>query len=129
MGHCKIEPPAHWGSEALLLFITTGPIFGLWSKVFPGYLRIRKALKANQPDARGSGRSFAEVALATPIYVSAGAVEGIGYPTCNRGVGFWLWVIQIFCAKCPRGLTMIFHFTVDTDIPNFQANLFWNSEI
>jgi hypothetical protein len=33
----------------------TGPrAFGLWSKVFPGYLGIRKALRAVQQDARGS---------------------------------------------------------------------------
>ena len=31
---------------------------------------FRKALKTNEPDAQGPGRSFAEVALATPIYVS-----------------------------------------------------------
>ena len=32
--------------------------------VFPGYLGIQKALRAVQQDARGSSRSFAEVALA-----------------------------------------------------------------
>ncbi len=36
-------------------------------KVFPEYLSIRKALKANQPDVRGSGQSFAKIALATLI--------------------------------------------------------------
>ena len=33
-------------------------------------LGIRKALRASQPDARGSGRSFAEVALATPTMLA-----------------------------------------------------------
>jgi hypothetical protein len=40
-----------------------GVVFS-WS--FLEYLRIRKALKANQPDARGSRRGLAEVTLATP---------------------------------------------------------------
>jgi len=47
-------------------------------------------------DARESGRSFAEVALATPIYSSAGVVEGIGCPMCMRGWGFW---VAMFCEK------------------------------
>ena len=34
------------------------------------------ALKANQPDAQGSGRIFSEVAFATPIYSSVEVVEG-----------------------------------------------------
>jgi len=49
------------------------PLFRLRSKVFSGYLGVRKALKANQPAARGSGWSFAEpvtVALATPSRAS-----------------------------------------------------------
>jgi hypothetical protein len=70
----------------MLLFITTVPI-GTWEKVFPEYLGIRKARKASQPDARGSGRSFAEDALVAPIYSSAGVVERIRYPTCKLGVG------------------------------------------
>ena len=49
------------------------PCSNRW-QVFPEYLGIRKALKANQPDARGSERSFAEVALATPV-----AVQGVGF--------------------------------------------------
>ena len=33
--------------------------------------------------AGGPGRSLAEVALATPIYSSAGVMQGIGYAECN----------------------------------------------
>jgi hypothetical protein len=44
-----------------------------------------KALGKSQPDARGPGRSSADVALATPIYSSARVVEGIGYPIYMRG--------------------------------------------
>ena len=58
--HCK----SIWASR---------PCSNRW-QVFPEYLGIRQALKANQPDARGSGRRFAEVALATPIKI-AGIVE------------------------------------------------------
>ena len=58
--HCK----SIWASR---------PCSNRW-QVFPEYLGIRQALKANQPDARGSGRRFAEVALATPI-----AVQGVGF--------------------------------------------------
>jgi hypothetical protein len=35
--------------------------------------------------ASGPGRSLAEIALATPIYSSAGVMEGIGYPMYMRG--------------------------------------------
>jgi hypothetical protein len=42
-----------------------GP-FGLWSKFFPVYRGIQRALRARQPDARGTGRSLAKVALAPP---------------------------------------------------------------
>ncbi len=46
--------------------------FGLRSKFLSEHLRTRKALRASQPDARGPGRRSAEVALATPVYSSAG---------------------------------------------------------
>jgi hypothetical protein len=77
------------------------PLNSTWYQVvFPDYLGIRKALKTNQPDARGPGRSFAEVAkVATPIYISAGVVEGTGYPKYNWGVGFW---VATCCEKASR---------------------------
>jgi hypothetical protein len=40
--------------------------FVLWTRVFPGYVSILKALRARQQDARRPDRSFAEVALANP---------------------------------------------------------------
>jgi len=40
--------------------------FGLWRKVFSGYLDIRKALRAMQQDARGSGRSLGVLFLGRP---------------------------------------------------------------
>ena len=40
--------------------------FGLWSRVFPGYLGIRKALRGVQQHARGSGRSFALTTFGEP---------------------------------------------------------------
>jgi hypothetical protein len=45
--------------------------------IFPDHLIIRKALEENQPDARGSGRSFSEATLAT-YYAGCGGVEGLG---------------------------------------------------
>ena len=39
-------------------------IFVVCSNVLSEHIRIRKALRASLPDAKGPGRSFAEVALA-----------------------------------------------------------------
>jgi hypothetical protein len=79
--------------------------FGLWSKFFPGYhLGIRKAqcqkrpsieaketfYKANLPDARGSRRSFAEVALSTPTMQAVQeSWKGLG---TRHAIGVWGFV-------------------------------------
>ena len=46
--------------------------FVLCCNVLSEHLRTQQALGASQPDARGPGRSLTEVALATPVYSSAG---------------------------------------------------------
>jgi hypothetical protein len=62
----------------ILSFCSSSPL----SPLTPWHL---KGPTANQTNARGSARSISEVALATPIYCSAGVVEGIGYPRCKLG--------------------------------------------
>jgi hypothetical protein len=53
-------------------------------------LGIRKALRASQPDARGSGRSFAEVALATPTMQAVQeSLKGLG---TRHEIGVWVFV-------------------------------------
>ena len=58
------------------------------SKVFPGYLGIRKSLRAGQQDVRVSRRSLAEVALATPTMLAVQkSWSGLG--TLHV---IWVWV-------------------------------------
>ena len=51
-------------SISSIIFVMFSLYFVVMS--YRGHLRTRKALRASQQDARGPGRSFAEVALATP---------------------------------------------------------------
>jgi hypothetical protein len=70
------------------------------SKVFPGYLGIRKSLRAGQQDVRGSRRSLAEVSLATPT-MQAVQKSWSGLGTLHV---IWVWVFgwQHFVRR-PRG--------------------------
>jgi hypothetical protein len=59
-------------------------LFGLRTKVFPGYVKIRRILRARQQDVSRTDRSFAEVALAAPTLATQTVQESGSWLDDNR---------------------------------------------